>query len=228
MFGRLSDRMGRKPFLLLYPVTCCILRGATAVSPSWMSLLAGRVLTETFSPAFFAAIQASMADIVGHQGSRELAVAMAKVRTWMGVAMAAGPLVGGWVASRGGEQAPFAVASAFAFLDSVWILRVLPETLPKQKKSGIKLASTKQAAEDKDGNRLLVCNTSVVWCHVFFPPLTSVLPMSLKASPAACLALFSHSPQLAALATISGTRAAKLVFNLTVTILKKKTNCNSL
>lgn len=75
--------MGRKPFLLLYPITCCILRGATSISPSWMTLLAGRVLTETFSPAFFAAIQASMADVVGHQGSRELAVAMAKVRGGM-------------------------------------------------------------------------------------------------------------------------------------------------
>ena len=125
--GNLSDRFGRRPILLLSLVTLCIDYIIMGLAPSLWLLVLGRVIAgiagATHSTAF-----AFVADISSDENRTKN---FGLVSAGFGFGFIAGPVIGGLVAEFG-TRAPFFVAAILVFLNFLYGLFILPETLPSE------------------------------------------------------------------------------------------------
>jgi len=141
-WGRLSDRIGRRPVLLIglvgYGITFTLFG---FVSELWM-MFAIRVLSGILSSATLPTAMAYIADTTnGAERSRGMGLLGAA----MGLGMIIGPAMGGWLGSDN-FALPFFLAGGLAVLTVPFAIWFLPESLPEsgkhatdQKKSAITL-----------------------------------------------------------------------------------------
>ncbi len=125
-WGQLSDRVGRKPILLvgvLGNAVALILFGLA--SEMWM-LYAARALAGILSSA---TLPTAMAYIGDSTSERDRGGGMGVVGAAMGVGMVLGPGIGGWAAVYG-LGVPFFVAAGLSLLAMLLIIWLLPESLP--------------------------------------------------------------------------------------------------
>ncbi|WP_238457752.1 MFS transporter [Desulforamulus ferrireducens] len=125
LWGRLSDRIGRRPVLLIglsgYGITFILLGMATEL---WM-LFVIRMLSGVISSATIPTAMAYIADITeGEERSKGMGLMGAA----MGVGMIFGPALGGWLGHYG-FAVPFYVAGALAILTWPFAYFFLPESL---------------------------------------------------------------------------------------------------
>ena len=122
-WGRLSDRIGRRPVLLIGfagSVAAYLLFG---LAGSFLALLASRVVAGVAGATVNVA-QAALADVTpADQRSR----AMGLIGAAFGIAFVIGPALAG-VTARWGEGAPGLVAAAISGMNLVVALGLLPET----------------------------------------------------------------------------------------------------
>lgn len=125
-WGRLSDRIGRKPIV----VGCTLLSaGAMAVyafatNPGW--ILASRVLAG-FGAANIAIAQAYIADL-NAAGSK--VAAMGRIGAAISAGLIAGPALGGWLAVIGGNMTLGLVAAGASLTGAVAAAILLPRVKP--------------------------------------------------------------------------------------------------
>jgi DHA1 family tetracycline resistance protein-like MFS transporter len=132
LIGRLSDRYGRRPLLLVS------LAGTAAgflmlglANSLWMLLLS-RILDGILGGDISLA-QAYISDVTDE---RERAKGLGLIGAAFGVGFIFGPALGG-VLSAGGEFArPAFVAAALALVNFLGVLLVLPESLPPEERTG--------------------------------------------------------------------------------------------
>lgn len=128
--GALSDRFGRRPVIL----ASCFGLGADfvlmALAPSLTWLFVGRVLSAITSASFTTA-NAYIADITPPE---ERAQSFGMIGAAFGVGFVIGPALGGWL---GGVdlRLPFWVAAVLAFVNFVYGVFVLPESLAPDRRS---------------------------------------------------------------------------------------------
>jgi len=134
VWGAVSDRIGRKPVLLLglggFVVSFTVFALATRL---WM-LFAARALAGVLSSATLPAAMAYIGDVTPED---QRGGGMGLLGAAMGLGMIFGPAIGG-VFSRFGLQAPFAFSAALAaatLLAGVWLL---PESLPGARGLGLR------------------------------------------------------------------------------------------
>jgi DHA1 family tetracycline resistance protein-like MFS transporter len=125
LLGRLSDRVGRKPVLIVSLVGTAGASLLTGVAGSLWLLLVARVL-DGASGASVAVAQASATDLVGAADRTRV---FGLLGAAYGVGFVIGPAIGG-LAALGGTRLPFFVAAGIAALNAVVALRRLPETRP--------------------------------------------------------------------------------------------------
>ncbi len=129
LLGRLSDRYGRRPVLLLSLVGGAIDYVFMAFAPTLPLLFLGRVISG-ISGASFTVAGAYIADISDDSNrSKNFGV----IGAGFGIGFVVGPAVGGLLASRGLAY-PFLAAAAFNCLNFLFGLFVLPESLPPEKR----------------------------------------------------------------------------------------------
>ena len=124
IWGRVSDRVGRKPVLVLSLVGTAVGSLVTGLAGSLAILFLGRIL-DGISGASIAVAQAAVADVAPPEQRARL---LGLLGAAFGVGFVAGPALGG-LAALGGPQLPFFVAAALAAVNAVVALRRLPETL---------------------------------------------------------------------------------------------------
>lgn len=130
VLGALSDHFGRRPVLLisLFGLACDYLLMALAPSLGW--LFVGRVISGV-TAATGATAGAYIADTTPPEQR-------ARVFGWMGSAWGLGfiigPALGGWIGAFG-VRLPFFGAAAMTLVGALYGLLVLPESLPKTRRS---------------------------------------------------------------------------------------------
>ncbi len=129
IIGKLSDRLGRKPVLLVSILGTAIGYFITgAAGAAWMLFL-GRII-DGASGGNIATAQACIADVTPReQRSRSMGfIGMA-----IGLGFILGPAIGGFLL-RWGHEMPFYFAGALSLLNAVFVVFRLPETLTEERR----------------------------------------------------------------------------------------------
>lgn len=126
LLGRLSDRIGRKPVIMISLLGTALGSFITGAAGALWVLFLGRII-DGASGASVAVAQGAVTDLApAHERPRLLGLLGAA----FGVGFVIGPALGG-LASLGGSHLPFYVAGTLALINAVVAWFRLPETRPK-------------------------------------------------------------------------------------------------
>lgn len=128
--GALSDRFGRRPVILLSCLGLGLDFILMALAPNLAWLLVGRIISAITSASFTTA-NAYIADITAPQ---DRAKSFGMIGAAFGLGFVLGPLTGG-VLGDIDPRLPFWCAAGLALLNFLYGLFVLPESLPKERRS---------------------------------------------------------------------------------------------
>lgn len=134
IWGRLSDRHGRRPLIMLGLAGSVASYLLFAFASSFALLLISRIAAGIFG-ATIGTAQAYIADVTGHEDRGK---EMALIGAAFGVGFTIGPSIGGLAHHYGGVMAPGFVAAALSLVALLMAWRALPEPErhipPKQRK----------------------------------------------------------------------------------------------
>lgn len=140
LLGRLADRHGRRPVLLLSSFGLGIDCLFMAFAPSLALLLVARLISGA-TAASVPTARAYLADIVPEQ---HRTAAFGKLASTLGVGFIAGPAIGGLL-SEYDLRLPFVIAAAICVANCAFGCCVLPESLPESRR-GIAAPRAQSAA----------------------------------------------------------------------------------
>ncbi|HWG72660.1 MAG TPA: MFS transporter [Acidimicrobiales bacterium] len=123
LWGRLSDRVGRKPVLLVSLAGTAVGSLLTGVAGGLVLLFVGRVV-DGISGASVSVAQASVSDLAPPSERPRL---FGLLGAAFGLGFVAGPAIGA-LAALGGPRVPFLLAAAISGVNAVVAIRRLPET----------------------------------------------------------------------------------------------------
>jgi MFS family permease len=134
IWGRLSDRVGRRPVLLWSIAATSVGMALVGLAPSLLLLLAARAFSG-IATANIAVAQAYVADVTPPE---HRARGMGIIGIAFGLGFIFGPFIGGWLAQfpvfgREGFLPAF-VAAGLAAVNFLLALRTLPESLPPERR----------------------------------------------------------------------------------------------
>jgi DHA1 family tetracycline resistance protein-like MFS transporter len=123
IWGRISDRVGRKPILILSLAGTAVGSLLTGLAGGIALLYVGRII-DGISGASVSVAQAAVSDVAPPEQRARL---FGLLGAAFGVGFVAGPALGA-LASLGGPRLPFFVAAAVAAINALFAVRRLPET----------------------------------------------------------------------------------------------------
>jgi MFS transporter, DHA1 family, tetracycline resistance protein len=130
LWGRLSDRVGRKPVLFVSILGTAVGFLLMGLAGSLCMLFVARFI-DGAAGGNIGTAQAYIADISSPQ---ERAKSMGLIGAAFGLGFMFGPAIGGWVGGHFGFQAPMYLAAAMALVNAVLVLVILPESLPVERR----------------------------------------------------------------------------------------------
>jgi DHA1 family tetracycline resistance protein-like MFS transporter len=128
VFGKLSDKVGRKPVLVFSILGTAVGFVVLGAAQNLAMLFLGRVI-DGASGGNISTAQACIADVTPPE---KRAKSMALIGVAFGLGFIFGPALGGWIGGRFGLSAPFYFAAGLALLNLVLVAVFLPETLRKE------------------------------------------------------------------------------------------------
>ena len=147
-FGRLSDKKGRKPFIVSGLFGYTLISLAFILSHSVESLIVLRFIQGITSALILPVTQAYVGDITP-KGREGFTMGVFNMSIFLGLSI--GPLVGGWVNDRFNLQATFLCMAFLALIGFFSSLLLLPPTCSEQSLSGKnELISWAQLLQDKE------------------------------------------------------------------------------
>jgi DHA1 family tetracycline resistance protein-like MFS transporter len=130
LFGMLSDRVGRRPVILLSNAVTVIDYAIMALAPNLWWLFAGRVLSGIATSNITAA-SAYIADVTPPE---KRAAAFGMLGSAFGLGFVLGPAIGGAVGTIN-PRLTFWAAAVFALINTLYGLFVLPESLARERRT---------------------------------------------------------------------------------------------
>lgn len=131
VLGVLSDKVGRRPIVLLSNLGTSIDFAILALAPNLWWLFVGRLL----SGATTSSISVASAYIADVTPEDKRASAYGMISACFGVGFVVGPAIGGLLSNSFGLRAPFWVAGALSLLNFLYGYLVLPESLQAQNRN---------------------------------------------------------------------------------------------
>ena len=141
VLGRLSDRIGRKPVIVISLVGTAVGSLVTGLAGSLWLLFLGRAL-DGASGASLSVAQAAVADIAPPERRPQM---VGMLSAAFGVGFVLGPATGG-LSALGGPQVPFFVAAGLAAVNAVAAWVRLPETRRESLPAAVPAAGRRFAA----------------------------------------------------------------------------------
>jgi MFS family permease len=146
--GRLSDRIGRRPVLVMSPVIVAIGGIASALAPTCWIQVATRFVQGICSAMFATGAITCLADVsTAENRGRTMAVYQGSLL----IGTSLGPTVGGLVAHALGLRAVFFFYAGLSLTAAFWAFMRLPETLPEHKRRGAPAAAAGATAKSASG-----------------------------------------------------------------------------
>jgi MFS transporter, DHA1 family, tetracycline resistance protein len=134
LIGNLSDRYGRRPILLISVFTFALDNLICALAPTLAWLYLGRILAGA-SGGSYSTASALIADVSNDENrARNFGL----IGMAFGVGFVIGPVLGGLLGEIG-PRVPFYGAAALAFINFLFGLVLLPETLPRDNRRAFSL-----------------------------------------------------------------------------------------
>jgi DHA1 family tetracycline resistance protein-like MFS transporter len=170
ILGGLSDRFGRRPVVLLSNFGLALDYVLMALAPSLTWLFIGRVISGITS----ASISTSFAYIADITPAEKRAAVFGKVGAAFGAGFILGPALGGLLGGMD-PRLPFWAAAALSFANTLYGLLILPESLPRDRRSRFrwKSANPLGALHLLRANRVLaglsISNFFAQLAHVVLP-----------------------------------------------------------
>ena len=130
ILGGLSDRFGRRPVVLLSNLGLALDYVLMALAPSLIWLFVGRVISGITS----ASVSTAFAYISDITPAERRAAVFGKVGAAFGAGFVLGPAVGGLLGGVD-PRLPFWVAAGLSFANTLYGLLILPESLPRDRRS---------------------------------------------------------------------------------------------
>jgi DHA1 family tetracycline resistance protein-like MFS transporter len=130
VLGGLSDRFGRRPVVLLSNFGLALDYVLMALAPSLIWLFVGRVISGITS----ASVSTAFAYIADITPPERRAAVFGKVGAAFGAGFILGPALGGLLGGMN-PRLPFWVAAGLSFANALYGLLILPESLPRERRS---------------------------------------------------------------------------------------------
>ena len=151
-WGKLSDKYGRKPILLICEAGTLLSFGILAVSGSIEMIVLSRVVDGLFGGQI-PIIQATISDVTTPRNRSEKMAVMAVAMT---VGSIVGPTIGGWLGALDLVYPAYA-ASVMALITIIATVVIYSDTMPEGRRNELK-----EAASRKPGNGKLVLNRTIL------------------------------------------------------------------
>jgi DHA1 family tetracycline resistance protein-like MFS transporter len=180
VLGGLSDRFGRRPVVLLSNLGLALDYVLMALAPSLIWLFIGRVISGITS----ASISTAFAYIADVTPPERRAAVFGKVGVAFGAGFILGPALGGLLGGMD-PRLPFWVAAGLSFANALYGLLILPESLPKQRRSTFRWRSANPVGALKllRSNRVLAGLSVVTFigqvAHVVLPSSCFTRPIAM-------------------------------------------------
>jgi DHA1 family bicyclomycin/chloramphenicol resistance-like MFS transporter len=160
IYGPISDRLGRRPILLLALAVFTVSSGLCAAAPSIGVLNAAR-----FCQALGGAGAVVLARAVARDLYEGVAVAreLSRMAAVMALAPLVAPLIGGALQTYFGWRANFVVLTAFGIISAMLVWRLLPESL-RQQEGAATITSNLRAFPTFLRNRIFVAHAGILIC----------------------------------------------------------------
>jgi DHA1 family tetracycline resistance protein-like MFS transporter len=130
VLGALSDRFGRRPVVLLSNFGLALDYVLMALAPSLSWLFIGRIISGITS----ASVSTAFAYIADVTPPERRAAMFGKIGVAFGAGFILGPAIGGLLGGLD-PRLPFWVAAALSFANTLYGLLILPESLPRERRS---------------------------------------------------------------------------------------------
>jgi DHA1 family tetracycline resistance protein-like MFS transporter len=130
VLGALSDRFGRRPVVLLSNFGLALDYVLMALAPSLIWLFVGRLISGITS----ASVSTAFAYIADVTPPKKRAAVFGKIGVAFGAGFILGPAIGGLLGGMD-PRLPFWVAAGLSFANTLYGLLILPESLPKARRS---------------------------------------------------------------------------------------------
>src|SRR5258708_2291687 len=130
ILGGLSDRFGRRPVVLLSNLGLALDYVLMALAPSLTWLFIGRLISGITS----ASVSTAFAYIADVTPAEQRAAVFGKIGVAFGAGFILGPAVGGLLGGMD-PRLPFWVAAGLSFANTLYGLLILPESLPRERRS---------------------------------------------------------------------------------------------
>ncbi len=173
VLGRLSDRVGRRPVLLVSIAGSAAGFLLMGMANSLVLLFAARII-DGITGGNISTAQAYIADITS---PKDRSKGMGLIGAAFGLGFIFGPAIGG-VMSHFSLSAPFYFAAALAAMNTVAVYLFLPESLSPEHRTGTsRQAGVLQAFREARGSPLAVILGTYFFTTVAFSMLTAAYPL---------------------------------------------------
>ncbi len=175
IWGKISDRIGRKPVLFVSILGTSLGFLMMGMATTLWVLFAARLI-DGIAGGNIGTAQAYVADISTRE---ERSKAMGLIGAAFGLGFVIGPAVGGWMSSQFGYQSPMILAAAMALVNAFLVLAILPESLPKERRGQQARASIFEVFEHCN-SRIYATVTATYFCLIAgFSMMTFVFALFL-------------------------------------------------